>query len=134
MLDRPPKKEEIEARLKRAPNTAPGCDKLEYRHSKALDPQAFLLEKMFEAVWRLGIPDSWRGCRTVPIYKKGSKDDYSNFRPISLLPTTYKLFQGLLVSACVILHPPLAGCLQSKKGSSQGYKEFKSMHISSKQQ
>ena len=69
---------------------------MEYRHLKALDPQAFLLEKIFESVWRLGIPDAWRSCRTVPIHKKGSTDDYSNFRPISLLPTTYKLFSGVI--------------------------------------
>ncbi|MFO0089746.1 MAG: RNA-directed DNA polymerase, partial [bacterium] len=95
-LNRPPSKEEIEPKLRRATNTAPGADGLEYRHLRALDPQAFLLEKIFEVVWRLGIPDSWRCCRTIPIYKKGSTDDFSNFRPISLISTTYKIFSSVL--------------------------------------
>ena len=95
-LNRPPSKEEIEPKLRRATNTAPGADGLEYRHLRALDPQALLLEKIFEAVWRLGIPDSWRCCRTIPIYKKGSTDDFSNFRPISLISTTYKIFSSVL--------------------------------------
>ena len=47
-------------------------------------------------VWKLGIPDSWRAARTVPIYKKGDTSDFSNFRPISLLPTMYKIFSGIL--------------------------------------
>ncbi len=84
-LDRPPSREEIELKLRRATNTAPGRDGLEYRHLRSLDPNANLLEVIFEAVWRLGIPDAWRGSKTVPIYKKGSTDDYSNYRPISLL-------------------------------------------------
>ncbi|MFO0089667.1 MAG: RNA-directed DNA polymerase, partial [bacterium] len=95
-LDRPPSREEIELKLRRATNTAPGRDGLEYRHLRSLDPNANLLEVIFEAVWRLGIPDAWRGSKTVPIYKKGSTDDYSNYRPISLLSTTYKLFSSVI--------------------------------------
>ena len=95
-LDRPPSRDEILIKLTRATNTAPGQDGLEYRHLRSLDPQAHLLEAMFEAVWRIGIPTAWRNSRTIPIYKKGSTDDYSNFRPISLLPTTYKLFSSVL--------------------------------------
>ena len=51
---------------------------------------------MFSAVWRIGIPPCWKKSRTIPIFKKGPTDDYSNFRPISLLPTTYKIFSGII--------------------------------------
>jgi len=95
-LDLPPSKDEVAIKLRRATNTAPGLDGLEYRHLRSLDPHAHLLEAIFEAVWRLGIPDAWRGSKTVPIHKKGSTDDYSNYRPISLLSTTYKLFSSVL--------------------------------------
>ena len=54
------------------------------------------MEIIFATVWRLGIPDIWRSSRTVPIYKKGDTSVYSNFRPISLLPTMYKIFSGIL--------------------------------------
>ncbi|KAK4024750.1 hypothetical protein OUZ56_010186 [Daphnia magna] len=47
-------------------------------------------------VWKLGVPNCWKTSRTVPIFKKGDTSDYSNFRPISLLPTIYKLFSGVI--------------------------------------
>ena len=95
-LDHPPSCLEIASRLSRASNTAPGEDKLEYRHLRLLDPKGRLLETIYEKVWSLGLPDSWKSSRTVPIYKKGDSGDLSNFRPISLLPTMYKLFSGVV--------------------------------------
>ena len=95
-LDRPPSKEEIELKLRRATNTSPGKDGLEYRHLRALDPKGTLLEEIYNVVWRIGMPGVWRTSRTVPIFKKGDTGDYSNFRPISLLPTMYKIFSGIL--------------------------------------
>ena len=95
-LDRPPTRAEIEYKLAKAANTAPGADGVEYRHLRALDPRGLLLETMYQAVWRVGIPSSWKFSKTVPIYKKGPTDDFGNFRPISLLSTTYKIFSGVL--------------------------------------
>jgi len=34
----------------------------------------------------------------VPIYKKGDKTDCSNYRHVSLLPTTYKIVFNILLS------------------------------------
>ena len=95
-LNRPPSREEIELKLRRATNTSPGVDGIEYRHIKALDPQCRLLEVIYEKVWQIGIPDAWRRSRTVPIFKKGDPSDFSNFRPISLLSTLYKIFSGII--------------------------------------
>ena len=95
-LNEPPISEEIESKLARAANTAPGSDGVEYRHLRSLDPRGLVLESMFSAVWRIGIPPCWKKSRTIPIFKKGPTDDYSNFRPISLLPTTYKIFSGII--------------------------------------
>ena len=95
-LDGPPTKCEIERKLSRATNTAPGADGIEYRHLRALDPSGLVLESMYNAVWRIGIPAAWKQSRTVPIHKKGPTNDFSNFRPISLLSTAYKIFSGIL--------------------------------------
>jgi hypothetical protein len=84
-LNRTPSREEIELKLRRATNTSPGADGIEYRHIKALDPQCHLLEVIYERVWQIGIPDAWRRSRTVPIFKKGDPSDFSNFCPFSLL-------------------------------------------------
>jgi len=34
----------------------------------------------------------------VPIYRKGNKTDFSNYRGISLLPTVYKILSNILLS------------------------------------
>ncbi|KAK4013416.1 hypothetical protein OUZ56_025968 [Daphnia magna] len=95
-LNRAPTQQELEAKLRRATNTSPGVDGLEYRHLRAIDPNCILLETVCKIVWKLGIPNCWKTSRTVPIFKKGDTSDYSNFRPISLLPTIYKLFSGVI--------------------------------------
>jgi len=38
------------------------------------------------------LPDEMKEFIIVPFYKKGDKTDCSNYRGISLLPTTYKIF------------------------------------------
>ncbi|KZS06625.1 Uncharacterized protein APZ42_029867 [Daphnia magna] len=95
-LNRAPTQQELEASLRRATNTSPGVDGLEYRHLRAIDPNCILLEMVCKMVWKLGIPNCWKTSRTVPIFKKRYTSDYSNFRPISLLPTIYKLFSGVI--------------------------------------
>jgi len=44
------------------------------------------------------LPEEWKESIIVPIYKKGDKTDCSNFRGMSLLPTTYKILPNILLS------------------------------------
>jgi len=44
------------------------------------------------------LPEQWKELIIVPIYKKGNKTDCSNYRGISLLPTTYKILSNILLS------------------------------------
>ncbi|KZS00412.1 Uncharacterized protein APZ42_003280, partial [Daphnia magna] len=95
-LNRTPTQQELEAKLRRATNTSPGVYGLEYRHLRAIDPNCIMLETVCKMVWKLGVSNCWKTSRTVPMFKKGDTSDYSNFRPISLLSTIYKLFSGVI--------------------------------------
>ena len=49
--------------------------------------------------WSLSVghfPDNWKTARVAPIFKKGSTDDKSNYRPISVLPVVSRLFEKLV--------------------------------------
>ena len=53
-----------------------------------------ILKKMFQFYFLSGsIPISWNKVTIIPIFKKGIKDDIKNYRPISLLENTRKLFE-----------------------------------------
>jgi len=119
-LDHPPSRVEIANRLRRALNTAPGKDRLEYRHLRKLGLERLLLERIYGAVWRFGIPDSWRTSLTVPFHKKGDTSDYSNFRPISLLPTIHKIISSILSQRLTAIASELGWLSPEQKGSLPG--------------
>lgn len=41
-------------------------------------------------------PDEFKIAKIIPLHKKGSKNDKTNFRPISILPTLSKIFEVVL--------------------------------------
>jgi len=43
------------------------------------------------------MPEEWKELIVLPIYQKGNKTDYSNYRGISLLPTTYKILSNFML-------------------------------------
>ena len=44
------------------------------------------------------IPDDWKVAAVAPIFKKGSRHDPSNYRPISLTSITCKVLEHIIVS------------------------------------
>jgi hypothetical protein len=44
------------------------------------------------------MPQLWKRTVIVPIYERGDKADCSNYKYISLLPTTYKIIASILPS------------------------------------
>jgi hypothetical protein len=52
------------------------------------------IHKLINSIWNEEeLSDQWKECITVPIYKKGNKTECSNYRGISLLSTSYTIFQ-----------------------------------------
>ncbi|KAI9550369.1 hypothetical protein GHT06_000609 [Daphnia sinensis] len=71
-LNRAPTQQELEAKLRRAINTSPGVDGLEYRHLRAIDPNCILLETT-------NIPSSYH-LQTV-LGSDQPEDNRGRFRP-----------------------------------------------------
>lgn len=46
-------------------------------------------------------PESFKMVKVIPIYKKGSKSSYNNYRPISIISTISKIFEILINSQII---------------------------------
>ena len=55
------------------------------------------LVMLFNMIWRVGVaPSDWRKAQIIPIYKKGSRLECSNYRGISLLSVVGKVYARVL--------------------------------------
>jgi len=60
------------------------------------------IHKLIISIWKKEkLPEEWKELIIVPIHKKGDKIDCSNYRGISLLPTTYKILSNILLSRLI---------------------------------
>ena len=77
------------------PNKAIGLDKVSSCLLKdAADIVAPSLTSLFNISTNTGcFPSTWKLAKISPLFKKGSKQDPSNYRPISVLPTISKLLE-----------------------------------------
>ena len=79
--------------------SSPGIDKITYAELLSADPQGKILTMLFSLILETGYtPNIWRTGHTVLIPKAGELDftDPTNWRPIALLNTTYKIFTSCL--------------------------------------
>jgi hypothetical protein len=98
-LQSAPTLDEIEDQLKNVKaNTSPGHDGIGYDVWKRFATQVSpLLTTMFGFCWRhRRVPSVWKVGNVRLIHKKGDMNAVSNWRPICLQPTIYKLYTGLL--------------------------------------
>ena len=72
----------------------PGIDEIPAELIKAGGGTICLeIHKLITSIWKKEkLPEEWKESVIVPIHKKGDKTDCNNYRGISLLPTTYKIF------------------------------------------
>jgi len=60
------------------------------------------IHKLISSIWKKEkLPEEWKESIIIPIHKKGDKTDCSNYRGISLLPTTYKILSKILLSRLI---------------------------------
>ena len=76
-------------------NAAPGPDEIPPILLKMLrDEVAQPLTKLFQRSIEEGrIPEDWRNANVVPIFKKGSRFEPGNYRPVSLTSVVGKLLE-----------------------------------------
>jgi len=54
---------------------------------------------LFKMIYQSGIiPDQWKISRTIPLYKKGNKNDMNSYRPISNLCSASKIFERMMLN------------------------------------
>ena len=91
--------DELNAALKASKlNKQPGPDQVTMELLKWLDKEnRQLLLNMINSWWSSAAgPEELFLARVVPIYKKGDTDKASNYRPISLLSSFYKIYMILI--------------------------------------
>ena len=77
---------------------ATGLDGINVRALKSGSPiLSFYLTHLFNLSLSTGIvPSCWKKKRVTPVFKKGDSDDVNNYRPISILPITMKVFEKVV--------------------------------------
>jgi len=89
--------DEITDYLNGRPNTSPGHENISFSEWRKLNPH--ILAGLFNSIAQhRQVPNNWQSFRTVMI-PKPQKADYTKveaWRPIALLPTSYKILSGVL--------------------------------------
>ena len=79
-------------------NKSHGWDKLSIKMVKMCDKTlVYPLKLIFRASIQEGVfPDCWKKANVVPIHKKESNNLLKNYRPISLLPISGKIYEKII--------------------------------------
>ena len=57
------------------------------------------LSSLFSKIYSTGqIPEQWKVSKIIPIFKKGSKNEIENYRPIANLCSASKIFERLILN------------------------------------
>ena len=80
------------------PNKATGSDGISGKMLLLCDESAGIpLKLIFDNILLTSsYPDMWKIANVTPVFKKGDKQSYKNYRPISLLPICGKMFEKII--------------------------------------
>ena len=95
---RPTSRHEINSVINNLKMTSPGFDDIHIKVIKACKEEISpFLEYMINKSFSEGcFPDHLQIARVVPVYKKGDNSQFSNYRPISVLPCLSKIFEKIV--------------------------------------
>ena len=84
-------------------NKSPGYDDIGNNDLKKISKEiAIPLTRIFNLSISSGeVPDSLKIAKVVPIYKKSDPQVFSNYRPVSVLPSFSKIIERLVFNRCV---------------------------------
>ena len=105
--------DQVEGKLRcLRPTASPGPDAVHPRVlSELAAPLCRPLTELFNHSLTTGrVPEEWKLGQVVPIYKKGSRSDPSNYRPVSLTSVTSKVLESLVRDA-LLEHFAMTGLL-----------------------
>lgn len=100
----PPSQQEVEDAVRKLKNNkAAGDDGISAEMLKSLPTSGkYALVEVLTDIWRRRkIPDSWRMAVIIPLFKKGSRTEVSNYRGISLLRTMYKILERIILARLI---------------------------------
>lgn len=118
---------------------SPGWDNIRSSFVKQnLDFFCFVLTALITNSFAHGhVPSMLKIARVIPIFKSGNKEDVGNYRPISLLTTFSKVFEGIMkirlmsfLNKFKILHPNQFG-FQSGKSTEHAISKLLTLVINS---
>jgi hypothetical protein len=68
------------------------------------------IHKLIKLIWnKEELPHQWKESIVVPIHKNGDKAECSNYRGISLLPTSHKILSNILLSRLIFYADEIIG-------------------------
>ena len=90
---------------------SPGTDQITVDLIKAVGRKIHTeIHKLVISFWnKEELPEEWKESLIVPIYKMGDKTDCSNYRGISILPTTYNILSNILLSRLTLYAEEITG-------------------------
>ena len=104
--------------------SAPGCDGITFAEMKLMPDK--LIQNLADIIEQQGFPSSFMCARTIPLPKVDHLPQPGDSRPITILPTTYRLWSRVVTNKILcylgnILPPQITGMLPGRGAATASY-------------